>query len=362
MSDEDQKKPKIDLKARLGKKTVAGAAGASIPPPMMTPGASIPAPPFTPSRAPAPASTPFSEPPPRIEPQAIKIEMGEEVLEAQKKGRTKWMLVAAGTALVGGVLGFAVGGGAERSKNYDNAMNGAGILAEDVDKASVEIEKLVGILKKANAQLSDGKFPEAEVNELGAVNIPFDGTYLAGKGIGLMSSDINRLLVKFAGDAEAANDQKDKLKRVLSGMKPQVTEFLDERDPAKAKVRWSVYVGSSPQGPIASMQPVPTPFLVTSKEAGFAWPANIEVKDGDKTTKLDRYTKGDPVSSSPLIIPVDPATQTAVCPSDTLSRLSKELGGLQTILNGDKSDPTNEKLGLIDTATALREKLKGVGS
>lgn len=355
MADEEQKKPKIDLKARLGKKTVT-TGGPSIPPPMMGPGASIPAPPF----ASRPAN-PIPEPEPvRAEPQAIKIEMSDEVMQAQKKGRNKWILVAVATAVVGGVIGTAVGGGMERSKNYQNALAGAGILSEDVDKANAEIERLSEVIKKAKRSLNEGKYPEAEVAALGDINIPFGGTYLAGKGIGLMGAEVNRLLVKFAGDAEAANDQKDRLRRVLSSMRKPVEELLSEKD--APKVRWSVHVAQGPNGPIAGMQPLPTPFLVTSKESGYSWPKDFEIQDGDKKIKLDRYTRGDPTSgSTPQLIPVDPSTHGLVCSNDTLISLSRELTNLELLLAGDKSDPTNEKIGLIDTGSALVERLKHVG-
>jgi len=356
MADDD-KKPKIDLKARLGKKTVSGV-GASIPPPMMSPGASIPAPPFAPSRAPQPAG--FEPEPVRIvEPQAIKIEMGEEVVEAQKKARSKWLMVALGTAFVGGLLGYVLGGRVEANRSFTNAAAGAGILVEDIDKANAEIEKLSAVLKKAKLALGDGRYPEAEINEFGALNIPFDASYLAGKGTGLMGAEINRMLVKFSSDAESANEVKDKLKRVLGGNKEAIVGLFAEKE--APKVRWSVIVGNSPNGPIASMQPIPTPFLVSSKEAGFAWPKEIEVADGAKKVKIERYTKGEPTGSSPLLIPVDPASQASVCSSDTLTAISREFTNLDALLQGDKSDPTNEKAGLIDSGTKLVEKLKGVG-
>src|SRR3954454_5166065 len=99
----EDKKPKIDLKARLGKKTVSAPAtgpGGSIPPPAGIPrpsGVGIPAPPFqspsTTSR-PAPmvdASTPYGAMEPAAAPTAaatsIRIEMSDDVMRAQKGGR-----------------------------------------------------------------------------------------------------------------------------------------------------------------------------------------------------------------------------------------------------------------------------------
>lgn len=365
MAEEDNKKPKIDLKARLGKKTVAG--GASIPPPMAVRpavgggGGSIPAPPFAAKQAAAPRVDPTDPyasvsvaPSAPVQPQAIRIEMSEEMVEAQKKGRGKIIALCVVTALVGGVLGYAFGGGAERGKSHDNALQGAAMLAEEIDKANVEINKLADTLKKAKTSLNDGKFPEAEITTLGGIDIPFDGNNLSGKGIGLMGSEVNRMLVKFAGDAAAANEQKDRLKRVLGGSKKNIEEFLAQKD--APKFNWSVFVSSSPSGPVASMQPLPAPFAVKG-----AWPDDFEIKKGDKQVKLKRYTKGDPAGSDPLLIPVDPATQGLVCPNDVTAIVGRELTSLETLLRGDKSDPTNEKEGLLDTGTALVEKLKKIG-
>jgi hypothetical protein len=328
---------------------------------------SIPAPPFgpTPSFAPSPnfgapaMGSPMGQPSAAARRQDIKIEMGEEVLQAQKKQGSRYKVLAIGAALVGVVLGVVFGDGMARRRSQNIALEGAKILAGEVDKANGEIEKLADVLKKAKLSLGEGQFPEADVGQLGGINIPFDGTYLVGKGIGLMPADVNRLLVRFAGDAERANDQKERLQRVLNGMREPVKELLREKD--APKVRWGVSVGRGPQGPLASMIALPKPFLVASKENGYKWPGDFEVQDGNKKIKLSRYEKGDPVAEEAPVIPVDPGTQGLVCPSDTLTRIARELGELEMTLRGDKSDPSNERAGLVDTGNGLREKLKTVG-
>lgn len=363
MAEEEKKKPKIDLKARLGKKTVA-TGGASIPPPMgVKPGGSIPAPPFAAKQAPAPridpsdpySSVAVSQAPSAPVQQAIRIEMSEEMVEAQKKGRGKIIALCAVTALVGGVVGYAFGGGAERGKSHERALVGAEALASEVEKANGEITKLADTLKKAKLQLADGKFPEAEVSALGGIDIPFDGNNLAGKGIGLMGADINAMLVRFAGDAAAANEQKDRLKRVMGGGRKNIEEFLAQKD--APKFNWSVYVSPSPSGPIASMQPLPVPFAVKG-----TWPEEFEIKVGDKPKKVKRFVKGEVAGEDPLLIPVDPATQGAVCSNDVLVALGREMNSLESMLRGDKSDPTNEKTGLLETGDTLVTKLKAIGT
>jgi hypothetical protein len=367
----EDKKPKIDLKARLGKKTVSSpSAGGSIPPPVgiPRPGGSIPAPPFgsAPGRGPKiDAGDPYSsiaaaEAPARTEPQAIKVEMSEEVVQAQKKNRGKVIMLALVTAVIGGVLGYALGGGSERRARQNQALEGAGRLAKEVDEATAQIEQLAEVLKSATAKLADNKFPEEEVSKLGGINIPFSGANL-DKGIGLFKNDVAQMLIQFAGKSSQANDQKDKLQRVLTGSKSAITDFLEQQ--TSPKVRWGTYVVNGPGGPWAGMQLLPEPFAVKAEPKDgkpYAWPAEFKINAGGKETKLKRYEKGEAVASDPLMIPVDPTTQGGVCPVDVVVRLRSEVGKLDEALRGDKT-PGQEEDGLIDLGNALREKLKEIG-
>lgn len=346
---EDNKKPKIDLRARLGKKTVAGGQ-VSIPPPMATGGA-IPAPPFA-SKPPPPAE----EKPKYREPQAIKIEMSEEVVQAQKKGKSKVIMVAAAMAVVGGMIGIALGGGMERSKSHGIALDGAKLMVEDIDKANVEIAKLSSILDEAKRSLSDGEFPTEATKKMADVNIPYDGTYLAGKGMGLMKPLINKMLVDFAGKSVQANEQKDLLMRMLTASESAYNAMTAQQK--TPKMQWSVFVVNGANGPMAVMQPIPEPFLMSA-----AWPAEVEIPEGDKKTKLPLYKKDNPIGNPPMLIPVDPKSQSQVYPADQmlLSKLHSEIVALDEVLKGDKSDASNEKKGLVDLGTLLIDELKGIG-
>lgn len=356
----DERKSKIDLKSRLRKQTVSSPIGSSIPPPVV--GTGIPAPPFG-SRPKVDASNPYSAveasvAPPK--PQAIRVEMSQEVVDAQKKGRSKVIVGAAAAALVGAVLGFAIGSGSERDKTAQFALTGAHDLAKEVEEASVQAEQLADTLQRAGTKLADGQYPEEEVRKLGALRIPFEGANLAGKGIGRFSGQLVTMLIDFTAKAEAANDQKDRVQRVLGGSRKAIEDMLSQaKDP---KVRWSVFMAYGPSGPWASMQPLPEPFLVKDPKQK-DWPAEFTVKDEGRDVKLSRYTKGNPISSPPQLIPVDPESQTLVCPIDTMVRLRREVDALQTVLRGQKAAQPGEEeqTGLLEAATALVEKLKQVG-
>ncbi len=368
----EEKKPKIDLKSRLGKKTVSAPGGPTIPPPVGMLGGSVPVPPFgsspsQPQRPAVDASNPYSsisadQSSARSEPQAIKIEMTEEVVAAQKKGRAKVVVLAAITAMVGGLIGYAFGGGVERGKSAEAAVTGAEELAKEVEDAASKIDELAEVLKSAQSKLKDSKFPDEEVQKLGAIDIPFKGANLTGKGIGRFKADIVTMLISFASGAHEANDGKDKIRSLLTGAKPAIEDLLAQQ--TTPKVRWGTFLENGPGGPWMSMQPLPTAFLVSKeKEKTYKWPDDFKIAQGGKTFTLKRYSSGDPTKAKagePYIIPVNPQTQNAVCPSDLAVRLQRELRTLEEVLRGDKT-PGAERDGLIDMGTVLADKLKGVG-
>jgi hypothetical protein len=375
----EEKKPKIDLKARLGKKTVS-TPGGSIPPPVGIPKpGGIPAPPFAGPARTAPkidASNPYSaisedHSPARREPKAIKVEMSEEVIQAQKKGRSRILVLAGITAVVGGVIGFASGSASERSKQDKIALAAAEKLQTDVETANGEIEKLADTLKAAKEKLGNNQFPEKEISELGGINISFGALNVSqeGKGIARFKNEIVNLVLEYSTGAEEANDQKDKIQRLLNGSKKAIGDFLQqETDP---KIRWSVYVQTGPGGPWAVMQPLPEAFLVKSakkekdkdgKEKAYAWPEVFKIKDGDKTHELKRYTGGD-ATGGPKVIPVDPSTHSAVCPSDVIIKVRREIADLENTLRGVKSDiPDEEKTGLLELGQQLKDVLSRIGT
>lgn len=369
-------KPKIDLKARLGKKTVAGRVGGpSIPPPVGLRGPGTPGLPTgmaqqiaglgqSPSQPPLDPNNPYSamsaaQAPVAAAPAAIRIEMGEEIIEARKKGRSKVMILCGVTAVIGMVLGFAVGGLNEKSNRATQALGGAKDLIKDIEASAVQVQALADVLKSIGTKLGEGKYPEEDVNKLGGIDIPFDGLNLAGKPIGMFKPGLVNQLLKYAGTATEVDDQKDKIKRLLSGSKEAISELLADKD--NPKIRWSVVVQPGPFGPWASMQPVPTPFFV--KAEGSSWPGEFDVKDGDQTVKLKRYNKGEPSmsESSPEFIPVIPQTQSLVCPADTAMRIRREVSDMEKLLKGDPT-PGIDKEGLITLGDKILEDLKKIGT
>ncbi len=365
-------KPKIDLKARLGKKTVSTPAAASVPPPMgiPRPPAAAPVPQRSPSGVPAP---PFGQPQgaPRVDPTnpyasvsaqaapsrpaAIRVEMGEEVREAQRRGRSRVLVLALVTAIVGGVIGFAFGGGAERAKGADAAVAGAKELLKLVNDSNKQITELADVIKSARGKLlQKGEYPQDEVTKLAAINIAFKPADLADKGIGRFKRDTMAMLVDFTAAAEAMNDQKESLHLFLASQR--LKDFVAEQK--APKVAWVGYMGGGPGGPWISLEPLQTQFPAAADKT--KWPDDIEVSDGKSKTKIKRYNSGDPAGNEPPFIPINPQTQGAVCPSDIVGSLISQMIKMENVLRGDPT-PGVDKTGLIEKGQKLVEQLKKIG-
>lgn len=361
----DQNKPKIDLKARLGKKTVSTPSGPSIPPPVVgSRPMGIPAPPFS-----APKSTdPYSQmmgsvppasaaPPPK--PQAIKVEMSEEVVQEQKKQLKKGYAIAGITAIIGGIVGFLVGGSNETSNQQKIAARDATELAKEVTKATDAAEQLADVVKSIKEKIASGKFPEEEATKLGGLRIPFEGANLGLRVIGRFNKEVNRGLISLANLSEKANSNTEDLQRLLSGSRKALDDAFSLKD--KPKVTWGAMVSGGPSGPWATLTALPEPFAAKSDDKK-EWPDSIKIKLEGKDTQVKRYAKGDPSGSDPLFIPIEPKSQNGVCPSIPVSKVIRSVQDLEDSLRGIKDPGGHEETGLIETGQAVAEKLKTIGS
>ncbi|MBN2197127.1 MAG: hypothetical protein JW751_30255 [Polyangiaceae bacterium] len=370
----EDKKPKIDLKSRLGTRSVATQGGPAVPPPVGIPKPALPG---MGSRRPPPpkvdASDPYSSisasdvPAAKAEPQAIKIEMSAEVVAAQKRSRSLTYILIAVAAVVGGLLGFAFGDRSAGLKSAHAAVEGAKELVTDVDKANAVVTQLADTLKAAMESLRDNKYPDAQVKQLGEINIPFDGGTLAGKGMGRFNAKTQGMLIQYASRAQEANDAKEKLQMLLSYSKKELAGVLEQQNEETRKVQWSVYVVGGAAGPWAVMQPIETKqqFLVAKKgDTNYKWPEELKINDGGKEVPLKRYTSGDPTGNAPKIIPVDPTTHNAVCSNSTVGALSREVLRVETALRGEKdpANPGEEKQGLLELGDLLLEELRKIAN
>ncbi len=284
------------------------------------------------------------------QPAAIRIELGDEVREAQRRGRSKIMVLAAATAVIGGVLGFTFGGSVEKGKGTESAIRGAEQLVKEIEAANTEIGKLAETLKGAREKLGKGEYPEQEVSTSAASTSPSRAPNLTGKNIGRFKAETASLLVDYVGGTEEANDQKEKLQNILAGNKSEFRSSSPSRRSRRFAGRVAVING--PSGPWFSLGNMPKPF--TAEDKAEKWPDEFEEKDGNQTVKVKRYNSGNPMGSDPLFIPVDPSSMSQVCPSDTLFKLRREVVDMETVLKGDNSTPGEEKMGLLERGTEAR--------
>jgi hypothetical protein len=284
-------------------------------------------------------------------PAQTAVEAEEEFRAVRQSSKTKTLMLAAVTALVGGGLGFAVGGLNERNNVASVAVAGAKGLISDIEEANKKVVELEQVVTAAGKGLKDGKYPDSEVKALGALNVPFDGTNLAGKGIGRFKPQVVTMLINYAEAVAKVNTQKDKIRSLLSVSKPAVEELLSQG--TNPMVRWGVTVQSGPQGPWGAVSVLPAAFAVSEKSG---WPAQIEAGEGGKTIK--RYSGGDPNGQ---LIPIAPQTHNAVCPTDTLMRLRREVSDLDKLMRGDQSIPGQETDGIVEMGDAIKKQLAIIG-
>lgn len=284
-------------------------------------------------------------------PAPTALDTEEEFRAVRQSSKTKSIILAAGTAVVGGVLGFAIGGLSERNSVASVAVVGAKVLVSEIEEANKKVVELEQVVTAAGKALKEGKYPDGEVKALGALNVPFDGSNLAGKGIGRFKPQVLTMLINYAEAVAKVNTQKDKIRSVLSVSKPAVEELLSQG--SNPTVRWGLTVQSGPQGPWGALSVLPAAFAVSDKGG---WPAQIEAGEGGKAVK--RYSGGDPNGQ---LIPIAPQTYSAVCPTDTMVRLRREVSDLDKLMRGDQSIPGQETDGIVEMGDAIKKQLAAIG-
>lgn len=220
----EDKKPKIDLKARLGKGGGAApppAAGGGIPAPVPgpmpvptpaappvaaspvaplsnptpgvpavspvgvpvgpPPGYKAPMPALDPSNPLAAAVSPpvVSRPPPAAPPpppQPQRIEVDELTVQEARKGvRKQGLMYGLVAAVVLGAIGYIAGGAQESSKGRARGVADAKSLAGDVTKAREQLKTLADKVEAGrNTLRNEKKFPEGLAKELGGINVDFE--------------------------------------------------------------------------------------------------------------------------------------------------------------------------------------------
>jgi hypothetical protein len=367
MADDKSKKPKINLKDRLGKTNIgtqsvplpvpgasqqAGGAPQGIaPPPGITPG--IPVPPF------GGAKPAVSEPPPpkpTVVQQTIKVEVGEEIIKEREKAKKTLIGAAIGTALFGIAIGYAVGGQAAKSARGEAVIKNAKALMGDIKGANEKMKELDTLLGDAVEKLQKKEYPAELSGQLGAINIPFDASKVDGGAISGLKPSALRQLLNFTSSCEELNDKKDKLKSLLDFAKDPVNKaWKEEKEPV---MNFSVLFRSDQKGVIAEFVPNKDPFDIAKD-----WPGNYSVMKTERgkptEKKLSRYTKGD-LPGTDVVVPIDPSSTAIFTSQEGIRNLRKAFLDLREELKGNHDDPTKEIAGTIELGDSLLTELQKV--
>lgn len=403
---EETKKPKIDLKARLGKTMVQGGGGAvplpipgAVPGPMPgvgpssnPPGGDVPLPPFGQERSSAPPSNrpvpappaamgispgiplpafaaairPQAAAPPPAAPQGaaaqtIKVEIGEEIQEERKRAGKQKVVFAAIGAVVGIALGFVVGGMRANSVRADQAILGAGALEGEIKTANGKMSELSVLLDQGAEALQAKKYPDDLSAGLASLQIPFDTNTLGGKNVGALPAKILRSVLIYTKEVEDLNEKKDSLRNLLGALKKPVEKaWADEKEP---KFELAVMFGGAPEKMVAELVRVKTPFKLQGdwpKELPIMARQMVQGKKKEVERKANRWVKGDLTGENPVIIPVEPSSVAGFTSDQTVIQLRKSLIEMKQALDGDRSDPQNETQGLIKLGEQLSADLNNL--
>ncbi|WP_394827517.1 hypothetical protein [Pendulispora albinea] len=375
----EERKPKIDLKARLGKGSAGGGAnptaGAAIPvpvpqpdqapppvmPPPPMPGIPVGSPsPFAvdPSNPLAAVAAPYRPPAP---PQPTRIEVDEATVQQARTGaRKQGLLVAAVAAVVFLGVGYIAGQAAESGEGRNKSRKDASELASDVGAAKTKLQQLAEKLEAGRtALLKDRSYPSTLAKDLGGINIDFDGSKLAGRRFSGFPTDVTFQLVEFVTAVQALNDRKQLVQGLLTKLEKPLTDQL-KAPPGQTTVNYVVVVDKDPGGNnSAILAPLTAPIQFTPPNLSLPGEFNFTNPLTGSASKLAAYKSGD-VSRAPGAIYVVPKTFDKACPSETsgqTAQLAAQLANAIRDIRGEKGGPqdvvTDSKPGLLERADLL---------
>lgn len=398
----EEKKPKIDLKARLGKTAVGGAT--PTPPPVgsvpaaSSSGGGMPAVPSSPVMGasgpglpvpgvpvgPPPALDPNNPlaavvaPPrsvmPAAPPQAQRIEVDEMAVQQAAARARKTGLAFAGIALVFGIgAGFVGGQAKEAGDGRAQAKRDAQELKDGVDAAKVKINDLADKLEAGAKQLSakEGKtYPKDLANQLGGINVDFDGSKLAGRRFSGFPQETSAQLFEFVTAVQSLNDHKTAVKNLLTKLEKPITAQFEAAAKNEHSIQYVVLLGGptgkDPGGNyianIATLNPAIT-FTGDNPQI----PAEFKASFAGQNVGAPKYKGG--ALNDPAGIYVTPGSFEGVCPSETRSlvaQLAVKLGDLITEIKGEPKPAgdmvMDTKPGLAERADTLSKGLEKVAT
>jgi len=406
----EDKKPKIDLKARLGK----GAGGPA--PPSPTPGIPVPAVPTgapsgggggglgsVPTAGPSGGALPVSPgipvgPPPAFGngpqvaldstnplaaaaapyrapvpapalPAPQRIEVDEmAVLEARKGARKQGLIGGLVVAVVLGAIGYIAGGALEANKGRQKSVGDAKSLATDVAKSRDQLKTIADKVEAGrNSLFKEKKFPDQLAKDLGAINVDFDGNKLAGVRFSGFPQETTSTLIEYITQVQTLNDRKTAIIGLLQRLQKPITEQLAAGQ--KTNISYVVFFGKQDpsKNPFAMLAPLQKP-IEAANAGAIALPAEFTATDPITRQNISapKYTTGN--LDKPSAVYVLPKSFEAACPSETagaIAQLGSQLGRVLNDIKGEPAAPggdvvTESKAGLVERGDKLVASLNRV--
>ena len=210
--------------------------------------------------------------------------------------------------------------------------------------------------------MKDSKFPDAFVNDLGGLAIPFGADKLAGRNIGRFDPRTLQMLFQYTNNVEALNDRKDALKNLFTSQKKAIVDaFAATSNP---KVSWSVFIQKSPaHGNVASLAAINPSESFGYNDAN--WPGKFKISTGRELVDSERYSAGDPTTADPtkkiVTIPVSPDSIASAVGGGILGRITSELAKTDATLSGSGTPGDDDESGVLKKGEVLLTALKRIG-
>ncbi len=390
----EEKKPKIDLKARLGKgaappsQTSAGgipvpaiSSSGAVPAPspsgsLPPPGVPVGPPPsfgssvkIDPSNPLAAAATPYRPSTPAPPPQPQRIEVDDmAVQQARKEAMKKGVVFGLVAAVATTAIGYFAGGAIEMGKGRQKSVGDAKSLAGDVATSSKQLQTIAEKVEAGRKSLLvDKKFPDGLARDLGGLNVDFDGNKLAGVRFSGFAQDTTAGLIEYITQVQTLNDRKTAIIGLLSRLQKPITEQLTAGQ--KTKIQYAVFFGKQDpsKNPFAMLAPLAQP-IEAANPASIVIPNEFAAIDPFTRQNISapKYTTGG--LDKPSAVYVLPKSFDAACPSETagaIAQLGSQLGRVLTDIRGEQAAPggdvvTDTKPGLVDRADKLVKALERV--
>lgn len=393
MAEEKSKKPKIDLKARLGKTAVGVGPGPSAPPDLGSGPGSVPPGGDRVSAAPRPsvpmgiappvgiapppgiaaagfgaAVNPFAPkvtaaPPPvkqTAEQQTIKVELGEEIHDERKKASRAAVIVGVIALVAGAAGGFFVGGIREQANRQKLGILGAGALEIEVTDTIKKVDELNPILKDIEDGMKAKKYPTDALGKLSSFAVPFNAGSLQGKNVGNLPSELQTKVLGFLRKSEELEDKKEALKNALGGQQKAIEAVWKKEE--KPVYELAVIFGGVGEGKmLTQVVAVKEPFEVAAKE----WPKELVIKvpvvrEGkrvEEEKKAAKFEKDLTAQTGPIYMPIDPATVAGFTDERAAVPILKGIYDIRMLLIGDET-PGREKPGMMKEGEELAKQLE----